>query len=36
MGEASLVFFSVTIFLTVLGFYLAMKWEQHRQKRHAH
>lgn len=35
MGEGTLVFFSVTMFLTALGFYLAMKWEQWRQ-RHAH
>jgi len=28
-----LVFFSLTMLLTVLGFYLAMRWEQ---RRHAH
>ena len=36
MGEATLVFFSITISLTALGFYLAMKWEQRRHRRHAH
>ena len=33
--EATLVFFSVTMFVTALGFYVAMKWEQYRHH-HAH
>ena len=31
-----LVFFSLTMLLTAVGFYLAMKWEQRRSHRHAH